>query len=235
MVAGCWSLGLTVKYQVICVPPRGATGSSSVSTKHRGVLRREPANLLQYFGHVYYDNETKLNNGVNVSLDFNNQSLTPGSWSLRSQGFFDRHSATVVNAKTFRNRSQRITTWNIRTLYQQGMLDNVLMEMNRMRINCLGLCEVRWTENGQFRKKDKTIIQSGGHEHQRGVALILNKRLSKYILGYWPKSDRLLLVKLKASLFNINMIVAYAPTKYADEQMIEEFYDSLDELHSNCK
>jgi len=37
-----------------------------------------------------------------------------------------------------------------------------------MRINCLELCEVRWTENGQFRKNDKTIIYSGGHKHQRG-------------------------------------------------------------------
>ena len=104
-----------------------------------------------------------------------------------------------------------------------------------MRINCLGLCEVRWTENGQFRKNDKTIIYSGGHEHQRGVALILDKRLSKSILGCWPKSDRLLLVKLKASPFNINMTVAYAPTTDADEQMIEEFYDSLDELYSNYR
>ena len=153
----------------------------------------------------------RRNNGVNESLDFNNQSLTPGSWSLRSQGFCDRHSATVVNAKTFTNRTQRIATWNIRKVYQQGKLDNVWMEMNRMRINCLGLCEVRWTENDQFRKNDKTIIYSGGHEHQRGVALILDKRLSKSVLGYWPKSDRLLLVKLKASPFNINMIVAYAP------------------------
>jgi len=115
---------------------------------------------------------------------------------------------------------------------QQGKLDNVLMEMNRMRINCLGLCEVRWTGNGQFRKNDKTITYSGEHEHQRGVALILDKRLSKSILGCWPKSDRMLLVKLKASPFNINMIVAYAPTTDADEQTIEEFYDSL---YSNCK
>jgi len=65
--------------------------------------------------------------------------------------------------------------------------------------------------------------------------LILDKRLSKSILGCWPKSDRLLLVKLKASPFNINMTVAYAPTTDADEQMIEEFYDSLDELYSNYR
>ena len=94
---------------------------------------------------------------------------------------------------------------------------------------------MRWTENGQFRRNDKTIIYYGGHEHQRGVALILDKRLCKSILGCWFKSDRLLLVKLKSIPLNINMIVAYAPTTDADEQKIEEFYDSLDELYSNCK
>jgi len=93
--------------------------------------------------------------------------------------------------------------------------------MNRMRINCLGLCEVRWTENGQFRKNDKIVIYSERHGHQRGVALLLDARLSKSIFGCWPKSDRLLLVKLKASPFNVNMIVAYAPTTEADEQMIK--------------
>ena len=31
------------------------------------------------------------------------------------------------------------------------------------------------------------------------------------------------------------MIIAYAPTTDADEQKIEEFYDSFDELYSNCK
>jgi len=79
-----------------------------------------------------------------------------------------------------------------------------VMKMNRMRINCLGVCEVRWTENGQFRKNNETIIYSGGHEHQRGIALMLDKRLSKSTLGCWPKSDRLLL----ASPFNIKMVVA---------------------------
>jgi len=38
-----------------------------------------------------------------------------------------------------------------------------------MRINCLGLCKVRWTENGQFVKNDKTTIYSAEREHQRGV------------------------------------------------------------------
>ena len=105
------------------------------------------------------------------------------------------------------------------------------MKMDRMRINCFDLCEVRWTENAQFLRNGKTVIYSGGREHQGGVALILNRRLSKSVLACWSKSDRLLLVKLKASHFNLNLIVAYVPTSNADEPMIEK----LDELYSNCK
>ena len=40
---------------------------------------------------------------------------------------------------------------------------------------------------------------------------------------------------MKASLFNINLIVAYVPTSNGDKRMIKEFYDSLDKLYSNSK
>ena len=90
-------------------------------------------------------------------------------------------------------------------------LGNFVMEMDRIRIKCLGFCEVKWTENGQFLKNGKTVICSGGRKYQRGVALILDRRLSKFILACRAKSDRSLLVKLKACSFKINLIVAYTP------------------------
>ena len=43
-----------------------------------------------------------------------------------------------------------IGTWNVRTLYQSGKLDNATQEMNRMSIDILGLSEVRWAENGRI-------------------------------------------------------------------------------------
>ena len=54
----------------------------------------------------------------------------------------------------------------------------------------------------------------------------MDKTFTKSILSYLPKSDRLLLVKLKASPFNINLIVAYAPTAEADESVLEMFYET---------
>ena len=51
----------------------------------------------------------------------------------------DRHPETVSNKFT-----QRIGSWNVRTLYQPGKLHNIKQEMHRLNINMLGLCETRW-------------------------------------------------------------------------------------------
>ena len=93
----------------------------------------------------------------------------------------------------------------------------------------------QWTGNGQFEKDDKIIIYSGGCGHNNGVALIMDKTFTKSILSYLPKSDRLPLVKSKASPFNINLIVAYAPTAEADNSVLAMFFETLDDLYKNCK
>ena len=147
-------------------------------------------------------------NNLNGSPDSSNQNVMSSSWGPTLQGPIDHQSTPAVNAKTFRNKIHHIATWNICTLYQQGKLNNVILEMNRMRMNCLGLCEVKWAGNGQIEKDDKTIIYSGGCGHSNGAALIMDKKFSRSILFCSTKSDRLLLVKLKASPFNINLIVA---------------------------
>ena len=95
--------------------------------------------------------------------------------------------------------------------------------MDKLKLGVLGLCEVRWKNAGQLVKGDKTVIYSGGDQHHRGVALILNKQFSKSVLAVWPRSDRIFLVKLKASPSNVNLIVAYAPTAESDDGEIDFF------------
>ena len=60
------------------------------------------------------------------------------------QVVLDRHHATACNKETI-----KIATWNVRSLYQTGKLENVKMEMDRLNINILGLCEVRWKGAGK--------------------------------------------------------------------------------------
>ncbi|XP_042874362.1 craniofacial development protein 2-like [Penaeus japonicus] len=156
-----------------------------------------------------------------------------------SQAYADHHPATVTkhprNLRTIRNKKHCIATWNIRTLYQQGKLDNVILEMDRLKLDVLGLGEVRWVGVGQFVKGDKTVLYSGGDQHHHEVVLILNKQFSKSAQAIWQQSDRILLVKLKTSPFNVNIVVAYSPTADSNEDEIDMFYDDLEAAHNQCK
>jgi len=83
----------------------------------------------------------------------------------------DRHPATVAkNKKSIRKRWKKnttyIATWNVRTLFQKGKLDNVVMEMNIMKLKILGFAEMRWNGTGCFKKDGHTVLYSGNNEHK---------------------------------------------------------------------
>ena len=104
---------------------------------------------------------------------------------------FDRQQATARKLK----EPLRIAIWNVRSLLQKGKLDNIKQEMERLKINILGLSEVRWKGAGETTGKSK-FYYSGGEDHERGVGIILDEEASKSVKGYWAVSDRVLLLKV---------------------------------------
>ena len=142
----------------------------------------------------------------------------------------DRHPATVCNRSTI-----RVATWNVRTLYQSGKLENVKQEMRRLNINILGISETRWSKSGHFMIDGFKIIYSGGDKHERGVGLLMDSDISKCVLGYWTLSERVLLVKIRGHPFNLAIIVVYTPTAQSTEEEIDGFYEILEEAKSQCR
>ena len=59
-----------------------------------------------------------------------------------------------------RGQTSRIATWNVRTMFQAGKLDNVIQEMDNMNFDVLGLCETRWTGNGKMIHEGHVLIYS---------------------------------------------------------------------------
>ena len=123
----------------------------------------------------------------------------------------------------------------MRTFYRCGKLENVKKEMTRLKINILGINEMRWLKNGNFMIDNFKMIYSGGDKHERGVGLLLDQYISKCVLGYWTVSDRVLLVKIQGNPFNITIIVVYTPTTGSKEEEIDAFYGTLEEAKSQCK
>ena len=65
---------------------------------------------------------------------------------------------------------------------------------------------------------------------RNGVAIMVNKRVQKAILGCNLKNDRMISVHFQGKPFNITVIQAYAPTSNAEEAEVEWFYEDLQDL-----
>ena len=113
----------------------------------------------------------------------------------------------------------------------QGKLEVVKQEMERVNINILGISELKWTGTGEFNSDDHFIYYCGQEYLRRnGIAIRVNKRVKNAVLGSNLKNDRMISVCFQGKPFNITVIQAYAPTSNAEEAEVEWFYEGLQDL-----
>ena len=95
----------------------------------------------------------------------------------------------------------------------QGNLEVVKQEMERLNINILGTNETKWTGMGEFNSDDHSIYYCEQESLRRnGVAIIVNKRVQNAVLGYNLKNDRMISVCFQGKPFHITVIQVYVPT-----------------------
>ena len=142
----------------------------------------------------------------------------------------------VVDVTGFRSKIQcceeqyYIGTWNVRSM-NQGKLEVVKQEMARVNIDMLGIRELRWTGMGEFNSDDHYIYYYGQESLRRnGVAIIVNKRVQKTVLGCNLKKDRVISARFQGKPFNITVIQVYALTSNAEEAEVERFYEDLQDF-----
>ena len=113
----------------------------------------------------------------------------------------------------------------------QGKLKVVKQETARVNINILGISELKWTGMGEFNSDDHYIYYCGQESLRRnGVAILVNKRVQKAVLGCNLKNDRIISVRFQGKPFNITVIQVYAPTSNAKEAKVERFHEDLQDL-----
>ena len=60
----------------------------------------------------------------------------------------------------------------------QGILEVVKQEMERMNVDILGISELKWTGMGEFNSDDHCIYYCGQESLRRnGVAIMVNKKV----------------------------------------------------------
>ena len=75
-----------------------------------------------------------------------------------------------------------------------------------------------------MKKGSENGNEKGG---QKGVAVIANQHTAKRVLGYNPINDSLISLRLQAKPINITIIQVYAPTSSATDDVMDEFYNQL--------
>ena len=123
---------------------------------------------------IYYmmTKQTNQNpNGVKGNAKSSIRTSSGGRLSTQ-QGTFDRHPVTACNTR----EKLKMATWNVRTMYQAGKLENIVLETKRMGIDIMGLTEVRWLQSVKIVCNDHTLIYSGHKkDHKHGVRLLFSK------------------------------------------------------------
>ena len=84
---------------------------------------------------------------------------------------------------------------------------------------------------GEFSSDDHYIYYCGQESLRRnGVAIMVNKRVQKVVLGCNLKNDRMISICFQGKPFNITVIQVYALNSNAEEAEVEQFYEDLQDL-----
>ena len=105
----------------------------------------------------------------------------------------------------------------------------VKQEKASVNIDMLGIRELKCIGMGRFNTDDHYIYYCGqGSLRRNRVAIIVNKRIQKSVLGCNLKNDRMICFQGKP--FNVTVIQDYALTSNSDEAEVEWFYEDLQNL-----
>lgn len=71
-----------------------------------------------------------------------------------------------------------------------------------MNLDILSVSETRCANANYIRRKQN--VNFGGYHHQCGVGVLVKKTFRENIIGFWAHKDRMILLTIKARLFNID-------------------------------
>lgn len=108
---------------------------------------------------------------------------------------------TVMN-KTVKINKLTIGTWNVRSVYKPGKMHNVIHEMQRLKLNILGISETRWPGHGQTPTNGGMLYFSENDDdkyHRHGVTVAVSREVMASVTNFVPVSDRVMLLQLQTS------------------------------------
>ena len=120
----------------------------------------------------------------------------------------------------------RLSTWNVRTMYEAGKAAQVMKDLRQYRVQVAGLQEVRWAGEGDCEVEGYHILYSGRKDgkHHLGVACAMDEEAYACLVATQSISERVMWVRFRTGAgVGITVVVAHSPTEGSAVEALDRF------------
>lgn len=123
-----------------------------------------------------------------------------------------------------------LATWNLRTLFARGALQNTTADLIKYRVHIAAVQETRWLDSGIHALPSHSFYFSGSNNntHEFGTGFFVDKKVDHTVIGFVPISKFICTLRIKTKTHKITMINVHAPTEEQEDDVKDTFYSQLE-------
>lgn len=129
-------------------------------------------------------------------------------------------------------------TYNIRTMKADSRLQELLIELEYIKWDIIGLCEIRRKGEDLIKLDSGHLLYTNGTDDGKfgGVGFLINRKLKDSVVKVESTSDRVAQCILQLNKrYKLQIIQAYAPTISHNDDEVEGFYEDIAGLQDREK